>query len=301
MASVISTLIPLPFAASQAALKFFLTASQATLDALAPTGPARPRRKLHGESKHPFDLEQKKRWDAQRFGHLDHTRLGDLATCVAEKEMRWPDYTATFVSKKGYTLLYKAADVEREAERIADIYRRAVDEINGNSLYEWHHRPDEIRARVRSGDFSIWGTYERGALIGVNSAEFIRGQRAGHWIWGAVDPPHRGKGVWENIGVYMDKVIELSGAQYGMVWMVTTHVLSQRMAEKAGWKPVGVFPGGEFMGGSDGKYYRHSSVWYVKLYGDGLQHLQAREDLLLTPMAERVARVVLDGADWTRG
>lgn len=235
MASVISTLIPLPFAASQAALKFFLTASQATLDALAPTGPARPRRKLHGESKHPFDLEQKKRWDAQRFGHLDHTRLGDLATCVAEKEMRWPDYTATFVSKKGYTLLYKAADVEREAERIADIYRRAVDEINGNSLYEWHHRPDEIRARVRSGDFSIWGTYERGALIGVNSAEFIRGQRAGHWIWGAVDPPHRGKGVWENIGVYMDKVIELSGAQYGMVgW-------SRRMSCRSGWlkRPVG--------------------------------------------------------------
>jgi hypothetical protein len=101
--------------------------------------------------------------------------------------------------------------------------------------------------------------------------------------------------------LYMDKVIELSGAQYGMAWMVTTHVLSQRMAEKAGWKPVEVFPGGEFMGGSDGKYYRHSSVWYVKLYGDGLQHLQAREDLLLTPMAERVARVVLDGADWTQG
>ena len=253
----------------------------------------------HGESNQPFNVEEKKQWDGVRFGRLEQTKLGDLSTCVREEEMAWPDYIKTFVSKKGYTLLYKGVDTEREVERVAEIYRRGVDEMIGNSLYDWHLDANAIAERIRTGEFAIWGTYEDGQLIAVNSTEFIRGQRAVHWIWGAVDPAHRGKGVWENIGLYIDKVIELSRAQYGMVWMVTTHVLSQRMAEKAGWKPVGVFPGGEFMGGSDGHYYRHTAVWYVKVYGDAQKYVQARADMLLTPQADRVAKAVLDDQDWS--
>lgn len=264
-----------------------------------PYNPLRSIGTSHGESKQPFDVEQKKKWDGVRFGQLDHTRLGDLSGCVREEEMAWPDYVRTFVSKKGCTLLYKGVDVDREAEQVAEIYRRGVDEMRGNSLYDWHLDANAIAGRVRTGEFAIWGTYEDGRLIAVNSTEFIRGQRAVHWIWGAVDPAHRGKGVWENIGLYIDRVIELSGAQYGMVWMVTTHVLSQRMAEKAGWRPVGVFPGGEFMGGSDGCYYRHTAVWYVKVYGEALKHVQSREDMLLTPQADRVAKAVFDDQAWS--
>lgn len=256
--------------------------------------------KSHEESRQPFDLEQKKKWDGVRFGQLDHTRLGHLSHCVREEEMTWPDYVQTFVSEKGHTLRYMPVHVNEEAERVAEVYRRGVDEMRGNSLYDWHLDASKIVDRVRTGDFAIWGTYDDGLLIAVNSTEFVRGQRAVHWISGAVDPAHRGKGVWENIGLYMDKVIELSRAQYGMVWMVTSHVLSQRMVEKAGWKPVGVFPGGEFMGGSDGRYYRHTVVWYVKVYGDAAKHVQSREDMLLTPMAKRVARAVMDDGDWTR-
>lgn len=281
------------------ALSLFVQFADKGTNWAIPHNPARRIEKSHGESKQPFDLEQKKKWDGIRFGQLDHTRFGDLSNCVPEEAMVWPDYLQTFVSTKGHTLLYKAADVEKEAERAAEIYRRGVDEMRGNSLYEWHLDARSIRERAGTGEFALWGTYEDGQLIAVNSTEFIRGQRAVHWIWGAVDPAHRGKGVWENIGLYIDKVIELSRAQYGMVWMVTTHVLSQRMAEKAGWKPVGVFPGGEFMGGSDGHYYRHTSVWYVKVYGDALKHVQSREDMLLTPNADRVAKAVLDDPSWT--
>ena len=253
---------------------------------------------LQGELRQPFDVAQKKKWDGVRFGQLDHTRLGNLSDCVREEEMVWPDYEKTFVSQKGHELLYKAVDVECEAERVAEIYGRGVDEVRGNSLYEWHLDAGAIRKKVRTGDYAIWGTYEYDRLIAVNSTEFVRGQRAVHWIWGAVDPAHRGKGVWENIGLYIDKVIEFSRAQYGMVWMVTSHVLSQRMAEKAGWKPVGIFPGGEFMGGSDGHYYRHTAVWYIKLYGEAVKHVQAREDTLLTPRAARVAKAVMDNDYW---
>jgi GNAT superfamily N-acetyltransferase len=266
---------------------------------VTPYDPAKSIESRHEKSKQPFDVEQRKRWDGVRFGRLEKTQLGDLSSCVREEEMGWPDYVRTFVSKKGHTLLYKGVDTEREVERVAEIYRRGVDEMIGNSLYDWHLDAKAIAERVRTGEFAIWGTYEDGQLIAVNSTEFIRGQRAVHWIWGAVDPAHRGKGVWENIGLYIDKVIELSRAQYGMVWMVTTHVLSQRMVEKAGWKPVGVFPGGEFMGGSDGRFYRHTAVWYAKVYGDAQKHLQARQDMLLTPQAERVANAVLDDKVWS--
>jgi len=279
------------------ALSLFVQLGDEVTNWAIPHNPPRRTEKSHGESKQPFDVEQKKKWDGVRFGQLIHTHLGDLSSCVREEEMAWPDYYRTFVSTKGYTLLYKPVDVENEAKRVAEIYRRGVDEMKGNSLYDWHLDANAIRQRVGTGEVAIWGTYEDGRLIAVNSTEFVRGQRAVHWIWGAVDPVHRGKGVWENIGLYIDRVIELSRAQYGMVWMVTTHVLSQRMAEKAGWKPVGVFPGGEFMGGSDGRYYRHTAVWYVKIYGDALNYVQSRKDMLLTPQADRVAKAVLDDPD----
>lgn len=262
------------------------------------TAPRKPPRPLHGDSQQPFDESQKKKWSGIRFGHLDHTLLGDLSDCIAEEDLHWPEYEQTLVSCKGYELLYRRLDIDQEVERVAEIYRLSIDEMVGNSHYEWHHDPDRIREYAQSGDYAIYGTYNDGVLISANSVEFIRGHRSAHWIWGAVHPDHRGKGVWENVGVYMDKVIELTGAHYGMVWMVTTHVLSQRMAEKAGWHPVGVFPGSVLMGGSDGKYYRACVVWYAKLYGDGLKHLQAKEDLLLTPMSDKLARVILNNGSW---
>jgi RimJ/RimL family protein N-acetyltransferase len=263
------------------------------------TTSAKHGRILHGDFRHPFDAKQKQRWDGVRFGHLEHTLLGSFSECIGEDELDWPEYERTFQSNKGYSLLYKKVDVEHEAERVAEIFRRAINEMVGNSHYEWHHDPEEIRQRVRSGDYAIYGTYEDGLLISVNSLEFIRGHRSAHWMWGAVIPEHRGKGVWENIGVYIDKVTELTGAHFGLVWMVTTHVFSQRMAEKAGWRPVGVFPGSVLLGGSDGKYYRACVIWYAKLYGDGLKHLQAKEDMLLTPMTSQVAEGILDDGSWT--
>lgn len=61
MTNAISAFVPIPFAASQAVLDVLLTVSQVTLDAIRPAGPTTRRKKLHGESNHPFDLEQKKR------------------------------------------------------------------------------------------------------------------------------------------------------------------------------------------------------------------------------------------------
>ena len=243
-------------------------------------------------------VREKQKWTRSRFGHLEHTGLGKLKD-VPESQVQWPeDFTETFRSCQNHVLTYKMCNVEEEAERIAEIYQKGIDEIHGNSDYEWHHNPALIIENVKSGNYSIWGTYDdsdNGKLIAVNSVEKMPGQRGLHWIWGAVDPECRGRGVWENLGLYMDKMIEKSGAQYAAAWVATTHDLSQRMLEKVpGWKPVGFYPGGEFLGGTDGHYYRQNVVWYSKLYGDAAQCTQSVDDMVLTDAAKRVVKAVLE-------
>ena len=141
----------------------------------------------------PFDLSEKKKWDRARFGKLDHTSFGRLSDCV---QMTWPkEHQMHFVTSKNQSLTYRWVDVEKEADDVAGIYQRAIDEMKGNSDYIWHHNPAEIRRLVASGMHSIWGAYlDDGTLVSVNSAEFMLGQRGVHWIWGAVDPPVQGQG-----------------------------------------------------------------------------------------------------------
>lgn len=247
----------------------------------------------------PFSLEEKQKWQKKRFGLLPNTRLGDASKLP---EMEWPsNLSIIYMSCKQHLLEYRMCDVHNEAERIAEIYQRAIDEIYGNSEYEWHHSAEQIRARCSTGEYSIWGTYDltdEGKLIAVLSAEFIRGQRACHIIWGAVDPACRGRGVWENLGLFIDQLVEKSHAQYGIVWMATSHNLSQRMIEKVpGWRPVGFFLGGEHLGGTDGKYYRQNVVWYSKLYDQAPDASQSLKDMILTKAAARVAKAVLEYDD----
>jgi GNAT superfamily N-acetyltransferase len=243
-------------------------------------------------------LDEKKQWDHQRFGHLDHTRLGRLET-IPESMVHWPvDHSMTFHSCKNRLLNYRMCDVNKEAERIAEIYQAAIDEQQRNSDYEWHHSPHEIRQRVASGQYSIWGTYdveEINQLIAVNSVEKMPGQRGLHWIWFAVHPSCRGRGVAENTGIFMDAMMEKSGSQYGCVWMASTHNLSQRMIERVpGWRPVGFFYGGELLGGTDGKFFRENVIWYSKLFNRAEAFTQSLEDMVLTKACKRIAKAVLD-------
>ena len=67
------------------------------------------------------------------------------------------------------------------------------------------------------------------------------------------------------------------------------------MIEKVpGWRPVGFYPGGELLGGSDGLFYRQNVVWYSKLFNDAALVTQSPEDAVLTEAAEHLAKVVLE-------
>ncbi len=94
------------------------------------------------------------------------------------------------------------------------------------------------------------------------------------------------------MGEYLDAVTEMSDAQIGFFWVATTHKYSQISVEKAGYKPMGFFIGGEFMGGSDNRYYRQNVIYYGKLYGDGKKHLQKCETMELTDKAVKLVETV---------
>ena len=67
---------------------------------------------------------------------------------------------------------------------------------------------------------------------------------------------------------------------------------SQLAVEKAGYRPMGFFIGGEFMGGSDNRYYRQNVIYYGKLYGNGKKYLQRYEMMELTEKAEKLVKTV---------
>jgi hypothetical protein len=234
-------------------------------------------------------LEQKTQWIGTRFGDIDEKILGQIEKV---SDISWPDLVKEY-EVNGHTLRYQMVrDIEKSAERIAEIYRNGINEMVGNCEYEWHHNPEDIISKVRTGDWNFYGCYLEGKLIAVESMYIIRGQRALQWVWGCVDPIFRGKGVWRHIGEYNDILVQMSGAQMGIVWVVTTHKYSQMTAEKAGYRPMGCFVGGEFLGGSDNRYFRQTVIWYGKLYGDGNRHLQDWGTMELTESAGKLVKAV---------
>lgn len=208
-------------------------------------------------------VETRKQLVMRRFGNIPE---GVLRPRQEMPRMRFPDITEMY-EVNHRQLLYKKLDVNRWSGRIAEIYRRAIDEMVGVKHYEWHHHPEMIREKARSGDWAFYGVFLDQQLISVVSLFIHRSMYYIQWVWGCVDPEARGTGVWVNIGRYLDRVCRLSGAVYGRVWCATTHDLSQRTAESAGYVPHSI--DFEFLGGSDGLGYLQPVVYYMKVYDHG--------------------------------
>jgi hypothetical protein len=234
---------------------------------------------------------ERKSWIRSRFGHIDESILGRVEDL---KEIKWVDLVREY-QVKGKILVYRMiGDIEKSAVRVAEIFINGAYEMVNNSEIEWHHRPEEIIKKVGTGNWNFYGCYLDGVLIAAESMKIIRGDQTIEWVWGCVDPVYRGMGVWRNIGVYNDQLLEMSGAQMGSVWVVTTHKYSQMAVELAGYSPTGCFIGKRLYGGADNRYYRHTLIHYEKLYAEGLKHLQNRESMHLTEKAEKLFNRVAD-------
>jgi hypothetical protein len=231
----------------------------------------------------------RKKWVKRRFGNIDEAILGNVKDL---EEMVWIDLVKSY-PVEGRTLTYRMVrEIETSADRIAEIFRNGAYEMINNSEIEWHQQPEQIIEKVRTGDWNFYGCFLEGSLIAVESMYFIRGDRTMEWVWGCVDPVYRGLGVWQNIGIYNDEIVEMSGAQVGSVWVVTTHKYSQMAVEKAGYLPTGCFLGKRLYGGADNRYYRATLIHYAKLYRIGRKHLQNWESMELTTKAAKVVNLV---------
>uniref|UniRef100_A0A6S8IF84 Uncharacterized protein n=1 Tax=Amphora coffeiformis TaxID=265554 RepID=A0A6S8IF84_9STRA len=223
---------------------------------------------------------------------LTHTKFGNVKD-VPEGSLTWPtDFTMRVESNKGHVLEYKMVNVETEAERAAQIFQHASGEIQGNSKFDWHHSAPAIKAYVKNGQYSLWGTYENGQLMAVQSAELLPGQRGVRWVWGAEDPNARHHGIWESIGDFMNNMIAKTGAQYGSAAIPTTQNIAQRAVEEAGWMPDGFLRGALFYGDQNGKYYRQNLIHYSKLFNNAEQFVQDNEDMVLTNKAAKLVSQV---------
>jgi GNAT superfamily N-acetyltransferase len=223
----------------------------------------------------------------KRFSHDDLAGiLGDVSVV---QEIRFPDIVREY-SPKGSILLYKMVKDPMEYERVAEIYRKSISEMCGTEN-EWHHDPERIEEIAKTNDWGFYGCYDKGELIAVESMYVNRGQRSMQWVWGAVHPDHRGKGVWAHIGEFNDELVEKSGALFGRVWVVTTHNKSQMTAEKAGYLPMGI--DFQWLGGPDGKWYYQPVLWYGKLYGAALEHLLPSDRLALTENTKKLKEIAI--------
>lgn len=236
-------------------------------------------------------LTERKLWSKKRFGEVPEDILGSSKEL---KPMVWPKLVETYPLKSGQTANMRMLEnIEDYAPRVAEIYQKAIDEMVGNTDYEWHHDPKQIVEKVRAGDtYRIYGYFLDKELIGVGSLCMLKGQRAIQWVWGAVDPDYRGAGMWKPVAEYNDKLIASSGAQMGLLWVATTHPFSQMSVEAVGYRPWGIFPGGEFLGGSDEKWYRQTVVWYAKPYGESAKNFLPWDKLKLTKSAQLLANQV---------
>lgn len=221
----------------------------------------------------------------KRFSHDNLTGiLGDVSEV---QEVQFPDIEREF-SPKGSILIYKMVKDSRGYERAAEIYRKSISEMCGTEN-EWHHDPEKIKEMVKTNDWGFYGCYDEGEMIAVESMYVNRGQRSMQWVWGAVHPDHRGKGVWVHIGEYNDELVEKSGALFGRVWVVTTHNKSQMTAEKVGYIPMGI--DFQWLGGPDGKWYYQPVLWYGKLYGTALKHSLPSDRMVLTENARKFKEI----------
>lgn len=144
-----------------------------------------------------------------------------MATYVDEAdvwELKWPaDHRMVIESSKGHHLTYQMCDLskEKEADRISDIYKAAIEEFQGQPDYHWLHDPEEIREKVASGKYSIWGVYDEGQheqLVGVVAAEKLDDGHTIHIICGAIDPHAQGRGVWDTMDEFIQSMVEKAGA-----------------------------------------------------------------------------------------
>ena len=116
-------------------------------------------------------------------------------------------------------------------------------------------------------------------LVGVMAAELIPEQKVAKWLWGAVHPCHRGKGLWNFMGDFVDSVTSHTGASVAYVRVPASHAVCRASFEHAGFSPISITPAvSESTHGAHPSSH-HDIIWYGKTYHDDCGHGRCSEKL----------------------
>ena len=216
-----------------------------------------------------------------------------------EKSMVYPDVRLAVTTRDGQSGEWRVVkSIETYAERIAQLYREGIYEIIDHPEYEWHTKPSCVIEKDRNGTAKMYALFLEGDapqdIIQALSVSLLHSHRICWGLWTTVDPAVRGLGVMKYLGRILSLIGEHSGCDLVKGFVVTTHALSQRSLEEAGFLPVGYFPGGELFTGADGRCYRHNVIWYQKMFPRGLERTMTRdyERLLGGGLGAKIARAI---------
>ena len=93
------------------------------------------------------------------------------------------------------------------------------------------------------------------------------------------DPSFRGRGIARQFSRLIDRLIEQSGAEYGMVFCATFHIATQKIMEELGFQRIGELRGYVLDNVGKGRYARDTVVMYTKLYGEASKLCPAQRKL----------------------
>ena len=231
------------------------------------------------------NLSSRNEWNGKRFGNIPKEILGEQNQI---KKMNWPDLEYSFTLLNKQILFKKINNIEEESNRISEIFKNSSDETIGNIDDDWVLNPKLIIKKLKFEELKYYGIYINNLLSGCILLQRKEGSQILVWHFGVIEPNSRKLGLWKHFGKYLDQITKLSNAHIAEGHAYTTHPYSQILLEKNGFKPYGFYPGSQFNGGSDGKFYRSSVICYFKMYGDALKYTLPNKNLILTESASLV-------------
>jgi hypothetical protein len=208
-----------------------------------------------------------------------------------EKKMSWPKIENKYILDNKYILRPIKED---EIEEIVEVYREGYPDVYGNPEYEIVLCSESLLKKLQSDNGFMKGDHllivienlDEKKLVGATGIRMNLGNMSIHWEYGVIHPNYRGKKLFKELSVYLDKISENTGAEYGSMLAVTFHSITQKVLEELGWKTRGIFPGAILTWNYEDKYYRATPIYFDKFYNGG-EELSPKE-MEITSKVEKV-------------
>lgn len=210
---------------------------------------------------------------------------------LTERKMSWPKIENKYILDNEYMLRPIKED---ELEKVVEIYREGYPDLYGNPEYDHVLWPDRLLKELQSENGFMKGDrllivvekLDEKKLVGAAIIKIDVGNMSINWRHGVIHPAYRGNKIFKEMSIYLDKISEDTGAEYGTLLAVTFHKATQKVVEELGWKMRGIFPGAVLTWNYEDKYCRGTPVYFDKFYNGG-EELVPKE-MELTPKIESV-------------